>query len=63
MNFTPKEREIIKRVAAGRRNAEIADELGNAPTTIRDHVSAIFGKAHVRSRVELAAMAIREGWA
>lgn len=50
--LTEREREILELVAGGRSNPEIADALGTAPKTVRNHVSNIFAKLHVRDRSE-----------
>jgi len=50
--LTEREREILDHVAAGRSNAAIAQLLGVAPKTVRNHVSNIFSKLQVRDRSE-----------
>lgn len=52
--ITPREREIIELVAAGRTNQEIAEKLFISIATVKDHNSNIFRKTGVRNRVELA---------
>lgn len=49
-DLSPREREILERLAAGRRYKEIADELDLSFHTIRAHVRHIYKKLHVRSR-------------
>lgn len=51
-DLTGREREILDLVAAGRSNPEIADALGVAPKTVRNHVSNVFTKLQVRDRSE-----------
>lgn len=51
------EERIAQRVAAGRRNREIAGELGLSAKTVEWHLSRIYRKLGVRSRTELAARA------
>ena len=51
------EQRIARRVAAGRRNREIAGELGLSAKTVEWHLSRIYRKLGVRSRTELAARA------
>jgi DNA-binding NarL/FixJ family response regulator len=59
--LTPREREILDRIARGRSNGAIAAELGLAPKTVGNHVSAIFAKLRVVSRAEAIVRAREEG--
>lgn len=54
-DLTPTERRIVDLVCAGRRNREIAAQLGNSVATVEAHLTRIYRKLHVRSRAELAA--------
>lgn len=56
-----REREVLEFVAAGRSNADIADSLGVAPKTVRNHVSSIFAKLQVRDRSEAIVRAREAG--
>ncbi len=58
-----RERQIVAAVARGLSNRAIADEAGIAPQTVKNHLSAIFQKLQVRSRVQLALIAIQRGLA
>lgn len=58
--LTPREREILDHVAAGRRNAAIAQALSLAPKTVSNHLSSIFVKLAVADRAE-AIVRAREG--
>ncbi len=51
--ITPREREIIELICAGRTNQEIADGLFISLATVKDHNHNIFRKTGVRNRVEL----------
>jgi DNA-binding NarL/FixJ family response regulator len=57
--LSERELEIIKLIAAGLRNSQIAEELLISPHTVRNHVANIFAKLQVHSRLEIAACAIR----
>ncbi|GAB2864488.1 response regulator transcription factor [Actinocorallia aurea] len=50
--LTPRERDIIELVAAGRSNAQIAAALFLSQKTVRNNVSNIFTKLHVADRAE-----------
>lgn len=55
--FTEREREVLRLLASGRTNPEIALELRYSPSTIRNDVSSIYRKLGVSSRPEAAAVA------
>jgi DNA-binding NarL/FixJ family response regulator len=59
--LTEREREVLRLVALGKSNREIAAELFIAPKTASVHVSNILGKLGAASRTEAAAIAHREG--
>jgi DNA-binding NarL/FixJ family response regulator len=59
--LTPREREIIRHVARGLRNAEVAKKLFISETTVKTHLNNIFQKLGVRDRVELTLYAVRMG--
>ena len=59
--LTNREREVLRLIAAGRSNREIASVLYIAPKTASVHVSNILGKLGAASRTEAAAIAHREG--
>jgi DNA-binding CsgD family transcriptional regulator len=61
--LTSREREVLRLIAAGRSNREIASVLFIAPKTASVHVSNILGKLGAASRTEAAAIAHREGLA
>ena len=59
--LTSREREVLRLIAAGRSNREIASVLFIAPKTASVHVSNILAKLGAASRTEAAAIAHREG--
>ena len=59
--LTPRERGVLERVAKGMDNQEIAAELGLAPQTVRNYISAIYDKLGVRSRAEAVVWARERG--
>ena len=59
--LTAREREVLEGVAEGLSNQEIADRMGLAEKTIKHYMTNILGKLQVRSRVEAALLAYREG--
>ena len=54
MGVTPREKEVILLIQAGKTNQEIADELFVSIATVKDHNNNLFRKCGVRNRVELA---------
>ena len=58
-SLTPRERDVLRLLVAGRSNPEIADALFISRATARTHVANIFGKLGVRSRTEAADVAHR----
>jgi DNA-binding NarL/FixJ family response regulator len=55
-SLTPRERQVLGSVVTGRTNAQIADQLGLAESTIKSHLSSAFAKLGVASRAEAAAL-------
>lgn len=53
-SLSPRQREVLELLAAGRRNEEIATELFLSPNTVKFHVRAILARLGVRNRVEAA---------
>jgi DNA-binding NarL/FixJ family response regulator len=59
--LTVRELEVLRLVTAGRRNKEIALELGISENTVKYHLRNILEKLHAQSRTEVATRALREG--
>jgi len=61
--LSQRERQIVAAVARGLSNRDIASATGIAQQTVKNHLSLIFQKLNVRSRVQLAVLALRSGFA
>jgi DNA-binding NarL/FixJ family response regulator len=59
--LTTREIDILKSIARGRTNAEIAEELFIGEATVRTHVSNLLGKLDLRDRVQVVAFAYESG--
>jgi len=62
-DLTPREWEVLKLVAAGASNREIAEALVISERTARTHVSSILSKLGLASRTQAALWAVRDGFA
>ncbi len=60
-DLTAREMEILRLVAAGMSNAEIAARLYIVEGTVKNHLHNILEKLHLENRVQAAAYAIRQG--
>ena len=56
-SFTQREQDVIRLVGLGLGNKDIARRLGVSVTTVRTHLSRVYGKLGTASRVELALLA------
>jgi NarL family two-component system response regulator LiaR len=61
--LTEREVEVLKLVARGMTNQEIADLLVVSERTVRTHISNILGKLHLANRTQAALYALRQGLA
>jgi DNA-binding NarL/FixJ family response regulator len=59
--LTPRESEIVRYVAIGMRNAEVAARLSLSESTVKTHLTNIFQKLGIRDRIELTRYAIKTG--
>lgn len=63
IRLTPREREIVQAILDGCINREVADRLHVREQTVRNALSVIYGKFHVRNRLQLATvLATRSDW-
>ena len=60
--LSPKELQVLRLVASGRSNTEIATLLGNSEGVIKNHCSSVFSKMGVRDRTQAVLRAIDLGW-
>ena len=60
LSLTPREVDIVRRVARGASNKDIAGELQMGEQTVKNHLRRIFRKLNVANRVELALLAVEQ---
>lgn len=60
-NLSDREMEVLRLIAAGSSNAEIAEKLVLSQKTVKGHVSNILSKLHLADRTQAAVYAWREG--
>jgi DNA-binding NarL/FixJ family response regulator len=59
--LTPREREVLALVGAGKSNAEIAQQLVVSPLTVKTHIARLFSKLQARDRAQLVVAAYESG--
>ena len=59
-DLSPRQREILALVAAGRTSKEIAGQLGISESTVNWHIANVFERLGASSRAEAVATALRE---
>ncbi|GAA4387897.1 response regulator transcription factor [Actinomadura verrucosospora] len=59
--LTPRERDVLVRMASGLSNTEISAALGIGTATVKTHVNAILGKLRLRDRVQATIFAYDAG--
>ncbi len=60
-DLSAREIEVLRLIARGLENAEIAEALGISPRTAKNHVSRILAKLGQPGRVQAAVYAVRRG--
>jgi DNA-binding NarL/FixJ family response regulator len=59
--LTQREAEVLREIAAGYSNREIADRLSISEATVKTHVNNIFSKAGLRDRAQAVVYALHHG--
>ena len=60
-NLSPRELEVLRLIADGKSNPQIAEALVIAPGTVGRHVSNLLAKTGLKNRVELSRYAVQHG--
>lgn len=59
--LSPYELRVVKLVAEGLENSEIAASLGKSTETVKTHMRSVRQKWHLRNRTQIAVRAVRSG--
>ncbi|AFY73515.1 response regulator containing a CheY-like receiver domain and an HTH DNA-binding domain [Synechococcus sp. PCC 7502] len=59
--LTPREQEIVKLIATGVNNEEIANKLHISPRTVKNHITSILSQLNLRNRTQIAILATSIG--
>jgi DNA-binding NarL/FixJ family response regulator len=62
-DLTPREADVLRAIAAGKSNAEIAADLYISEVTVKSHINHLFAKINARSRAEAVRYAYDHGFA
>ena len=60
-DLTERETEVLRLIAAGKSNREIADEMVISEKTVKTHVSNLLSKLHLEDRTQAAIYALKHG--
>ena len=60
--LTPRERDVLRHVAAGMRNRQIGEVLDIGEQTVKNHLSSVMHKLGVSNRLRAVTAAVRAGW-
>ncbi|WP_377469345.1 response regulator [Paenibacillus chartarius] len=61
--LTEREMEVLRLIAQGRSNKEIAADCGISEKTVKTHVSSVLAKLNLADRTQAALFAVKHGWA
>jgi DNA-binding NarL/FixJ family response regulator len=59
--LSDRELQVLKLIANGKDNAQIAAELVISPKTVKNHISNILMKLQIQNRIQAAVYAVRSG--
>ncbi len=59
--LTERELEIFTKLASGKNNHDIGNELSLSTNTVSNHIASILAKLHLENRVQAAVQAVRSG--
>jgi DNA-binding NarL/FixJ family response regulator len=59
--LSERETEVLRLIANGKDNADIAQELHISPKTVKNHISNILMKLQIENRIQAAVYAVRQG--
>ena len=59
--LSEREIEVLKLIANGKDNAQIAGDLHISPKTVKNHISNILMKLQIENRIQAAVYAVRSG--
>jgi DNA-binding NarL/FixJ family response regulator len=60
--LTPRELDVLRQVASGLKNRQIAEQLDLTEQTVKNHLSRIMHKLGVPNRTHAVTFAVRQGW-
>lgn len=60
-DLTERETQVLRLLAAGKANAEIASDLFISPKTVKNHIASILVKLQMANRIQAAVYAVRSG--
>ncbi len=61
VGLSQRETEVLRLIANGRDNSQIARELTISPKTVKNHISNILMKLQIENRIQAAVYAVRSG--